>query len=165
MGDFSREDTWLPILRAQEERLRFDRFGAEEALAVGLNIVRLAKEQNRGSVAICIVQDDAVLFSYKMPGTTVENDWWMFRKINASKATGVSSLRAYLEIEAGLRTPTWAGREGSFVACGGCMPVFLRAGESGAYIAVSGLAHNVDHQLIADAVAATLGASIESVAP
>ena len=164
MGEFYYEPQWLEILKEQEEKLRFDVFTREDALDIGLRIIRLAKEKYHGNAAICIMEDDTVVFACKMPGTNMENDWWMRRKLNVSKATGISSLRAYVEIESGLREASWQGREGAFAACGGCMPVLMRQGGVFAYIMVSNLEHHVDHQLIADAIAEHLNVTIGSIA-
>ena len=164
MGEFNYEPQWLEILKEQEEKLRFDTFTREDALDIGLRIIRLAKEKYHDNATVCIMEDDTVVFAYKMPGTNMENDWWMRRKRNVSKATGVSSIRAYVEMELGLREATWHGREGDFATCGGCMPVLMRQGEVFAYIMVSGLEHNVDHQIIADAVAEHMNVTIGSIA-
>lgn len=163
MGEFYYEPQWLEILKEQEEKLRFDAFTREDALDIGLRIIRLAKEKYKGNAAVCIMEDDTVIFAYKMPGTNMENDWWMRRKRNVCRATGVSSIRAYVEMELGLRESTWQGREGDFATCGGCMPVLMREGCIYAHIMVSGLEHQVDHQLIADAVAEHLNVTVGSI--
>lgn len=157
------EKSWLPILEAQEKLLRFDSFGNEDALAIGMKIIELAKEKYKKAAAIRICIDDTVVFAYKMPGTNSENDWWMDRKRNVSRMTGISSLRACVEIAEGLRVPTWSGREDDFALCGGCMPVFMRDGQSYAFILVSGMHHQEDHQIIADALSDYLGLKIDSV--
>ncbi len=164
MGRFISDPQWLPVLRDHEKKLRFDVFTRSDALDIGLSILRLAKEKYGGDVCVSITEDDTVIFSCKMEGTKLENDTWVKRKLNVSKATGVSSLRAYMEIECGLREEAWLGREDSFTACGGCIPVLMRQGSTFAYIAVSGLEHNLDHQVIADAIADHLNVNIRTVA-
>lgn len=157
------EKGWLPILQAQEELLRFASFDNEDAFAIGLKIAELAKNKYKKSAAIRICIDDAIVFAYKMPGTDLENDWWMDRKRNVSRMTGVSSLRACVEAANGLINTDWMQREKSFALCGGCMPVFMQRGQTFAYIMVSGMHHQEDHQIIADALAGYLGISIGSV--
>jgi uncharacterized protein (UPF0303 family) len=98
MGRFKSDPEWLPVLRDQEEKLRFDVFTREAALDIGLRIVKLTKEKYGGNAAICIIEDDTVVFAYKMPGTSMESDWWIRRKLNVCRTAGVSSLRAYTEI-------------------------------------------------------------------
>lgn len=164
MGMFLSEPHWLDVLCEQEESLRFSTFTRNDALDIGLRILEIAKEKYGGAVSVNITEDDNVIFCFKMAGTTLENDAWIFRKRNVSKTTGVSSLRAYLEMENGMREETWQGRQDAYVACGGCMPVFMKNSEAFAYITVSGLEHNQDHQVIADALAAHLNISVGSVA-
>lgn len=163
MGRFNSDAKWLGVVREQEEKLRFDTFTRGDALEIGLKIVRLATQIYGGDISVSITEDDNVVFSYKMAGTTLDNDAWIFRKRNVSKTTGVSSLRAYLEIESGQREETWCGRD-AYIACGGCMPVLMREGATFAYITVSGLEHNLDHQVIADAMAEHLNVTIGSIA-
>ncbi len=160
MGRFISDPAWLAVLQEHEDKLRFDAFTREDALDIGLEILKLAKERYKEDLCVSITEDDSVIFSCKMAASKLENDAWMLRKRNVSKLTGVSSLRAYLEIEAGLRKETWLDREDSFVACGGCFPVLMRQGETFVYITVSGLAHYLDHQIIADALAEHLNVSI-----
>ena len=116
MGKFISDPEWLPVLKEQEQILHFDSFSREDALDIGLRILRLNQEKYHGNLSCSITEDDLVIFSYMMPGTTVDNGAWIFRKRNVSKATGVSSLRAYMEIESGQREVTWHGREDAFVA-------------------------------------------------
>lgn len=164
MGRFYSQPHWLNVLHEQEESLRFNTFTRNDALDIGLKILEIAKEKYGGAVSVNITEGDNVIFCFKMAGTTLENDAWISRKHNVSKTTGVSSLRAYLEMENGLREETWQGREDAYVACGGCMPVFMKQGPVFVYITVSGLEHNQDHQVIADALAAHLNISVGSVA-
>lgn len=164
MGTFKSDERWLPVLQEQEEKLRFKNFSREDALAIGLRIIELAKSKYKGNVAVRITEDKATVFACMMPEMTLEKDLWINRKLNVSKATGISSLRAYMEITSGRMIETWRGREDSFAACGGCMPVFMIKGPIFAYITVSGLEHHLDHQIIADAVAERLGVQTGSVA-
>lgn len=164
MGQHIWKPDWCAILAAQETALRYAHFSREDALALGLSIVELVKQRGWGSAAVRIVEDSTVIFSYKMPGTSEENDWWMNRKLAVSRRTGTSSLRAYVEAESGLRDAFWDARPDNFAACGGCIPVLMADGsDTWAYVLVSGLAHYHDHQVIADAMAEQLGVQIPSV--
>ena len=52
----------------------------------------------------------------------------------------------------------------NFAACGGCFPVFRQDGKAPCcHVLVSGLRHQEDHQVIADAMAWQLGKTIPSV--
>ena len=164
MGAFEWKPAWPKIVKQQEETLRYGEFSRVMALELGLKIRELAAEQYHGAAAIRILEDGMVVFSFKMAGTSAENDWWMDRKLAVSRMTGVSSLRAYVESEAGLRQAEWAARPDNFAACGGCFPVFRQDGKAPCcHVLVSGLRHQEDHQVIADAMAWQLGKTIPSV--
>lgn len=164
MRTFPTKPEWLPIVREQEEKLVYDSFGREDALRVGLKITELAVRNYHKGVAIAILQDDMRVFSFLMPGTDLENEWWMRRKLNASRAAGCCSLLACLRTVYGELDPAWIeGREDTRVACGGCFPLRLKTGELWGYILASGLEHYEDHQVIADALAADLGLELPRV--
>lgn len=158
------EKNWKPILAAQEELLRYTAFPRETALELGLKILELAKTVYEKSAAIRIVEDGTTIFAYKMPGTSLENDWWMDKKLALSRMTRMSSLRSFVEAECGDLAPTWLQRPDNFAACGGCIPVFPADHSAPyAYVLVSGMHHQEDHQIIADAMALQLGVEIPSV--
>lgn len=163
MGTFYWEESWVETLAEQEQVLRYDAFSRETALELGLKIAELAKEVYHGGAAIRIIEDGMTVFAYKMPGSSPENDWWMGKKLAVTQRCGVSSLRAYVEAEAGLRRPFWRERPDNYAACGGCFPVFMRDGSVWAYVLVSGLEHYEDHQVIADAMARQLDREIPSL--
>lgn len=161
MGAFYWESSWPEILKEQEQLLRYGTFTRDMALDLGLSIRSLARDVYHGGAAIRILEDGLIIFSCKMDGSSGENDWWMDRKLAVSRMTGVSSLRAYVEAEAGLRDALWTARPGNFAACGGCIPVFRKdGGIPFCHVLVSGLQHQEDHQVIADAMARQLGVSI-----
>ncbi len=158
MGEFEWKPQWIEILAGQEQALRYSRFTREMALELGLKIVQLVKEKYHDNAAVRIVEDQTTLFAYKMPGTSLENDWWMDRKLAVSRCTGTSSLRAYVEAENGLRDAFWQARADNFAACGGCFPIFPADGsQPWAYVLVSGMVHHHDHQAIVDAISWQLG--------
>ena len=164
MGRFEWKPEWVQILARQEETLRYAAFSREDALELGLKIIQLVQDRGWGAAAIRIVEDNTTIFSYKMPGTSAENDWWMGRKLATSRLTGTSSLRACVESYAGIREPEWNERIGNFAACGGCFPVFRKDGKKPVhYVLVSGMEHQDDHQIIADAMAWQLGLAIPTI--
>ena len=163
MSNFFWEADWPQTLAQQESRLRYAQFTRDMALELGLKNRELAAEKYHGAAAIRIIEDGAVIFAYKMPGTSRENDWWMDKKLAVSQQSGTSSLRAYVEAEAGLRPAFWQARPDNYAACGGCVPVFMEDGSVWAYVLVSGLRHQEDHQVIADAMAWQLGLTVGSV--
>lgn len=165
MGRFAWKPEWVEILAKQEEVLRYENFSRENALELGLIIIKLAKEKGWGNAAVRIMEDNSTIFSYKMPGTSAENDWWMDRKLAVSRLAGCASLRAYVEAESGIRKPFWEARPDNYAACGGCFPVFTADHTAPwAYVLVSGMEHYHDHQIIADAMAWQLQKAIPSIA-
>ena len=138
-------------------------FNREQALELGLTIIDLAKNKYKKGAAIRIVEDNTVIFEYKMETTNPENDWWMGKKLAVSLQTGTSSLRAYVEGKTGLRKPFWEARPENYAACGGCFPVIMESGEIFARVLVSGMDHEEDHQIIADAMAMQLQKEIPSL--
>ena len=163
MEEFYMEANWPEKIAKQEEILRYESFTREQALELGLTIIDLAKNKYKKGAAIRIVEDNTVIFEYKMETTNPENDWWMGKKLAVSLQTGTSSLRAYVEGKSGLLKPFWEARPENYAACGGCFPVIMRSGEVFVRVLVSGMDHEEDHQIIADAMAIQLGKEIPSL--
>lgn len=163
MKHFYWEPDWPARIAEQERILTYAAFTRDMALELGLKIRELAAEKYHGAAAIRILEDETEIFAFKMAGTSSENDWWMGRKLAVARQAGVSSLRAYVEAEAGLRDAFWQARPDNYAACGGCFPVRMADGSVWAHVLVSGLHHHEDHQVIADAMAWQLGREIPSL--
>ena len=163
MEEFYMESDWPEKIARQEEILRYPTFTRKQALELGLCIAELAEKKYQKGAAIRIVEDNTVIFEYKMETTNPENDWWMGKKLAVSLQTGTSSLRAYVEGKAGLREAFWLKRPENYAACGGCFPVIMESGEIFARVLVSGMAHEEDHQIIADAMSIQLGKEAPSI--
>ena len=154
MKNFYTEEQWNEILKQQESVLCYDTFTRKQALELGLLIAEVTEKKYHGSVAVRIVEDETTVFAYKMEGATLE----------ASRLTGMSSLRALTASRAGELEASWKVREENFFVCGGCIPVFMRDGSRPfAYVMVSGMEHWDDHQVIADAMAKQLGVEIPEI--
>lgn len=155
---------WLPLLRRQEELLRFERFGGEDALAIGLIMVRLAKERYLQPAAFRIIAGGRTAFSHLMDGTSSNNDWWMDKKLRTSRVTGVSSILSLVEIAEGARPmEPELENENDFALCGGCFPIRNGGGKLLGYVLCSGMAHWMDHQLIIDALNEYLRANAPAI--
>ena len=163
MCQFEVREAWLNVIDQQEQTLMFKSFDNEDALIIGLKIIDLAKRKYNGAVTVSIEIDNNVVFSYLMQGMVLEKKLWMHRKVNVCKLTGRSSLHACVQIQSRKVLPPWEGREDGFVACGGCWAV--RTGDEApyTYIAVSGLEHYLDHQIIVDALSDILNKKVESI--
>ena len=158
------EKKWLEAVRRQEELLRADSFGADDALRLGLEMVRLARDVYCESVAIRIILGGHTAFSYLMDGTDSNNEWWMDKKLNTSRMSGMSSIRTLIEVAEGhIPCEKEYEIENDFALCGGCFPLRNPDGRLIGYVESSGMAHQNDHQLIADALAECLGKEVPGI--
>ena len=155
---------WEEILKQQEEILRVEKMSAEDALALGVIMSGLAKEKYQKPIAIRIILGGHVAFSYLMDGTSMNNEWWMDKKLNTCRATGASSIRSLVELAEGIRPmESEFENEGDYALCGGCFPLRNAAGKLLGYVLASGMPHECDHQLIVDALAEFLNVSVPSI--
>ena len=157
-------ESWLEILRDQEAKLRMESLCADDAMKIGMIMYRLAKEKYLKPISIRIITGGQTTFSFLMEGTSTNNEWWMDKKLNASRLSGVSSILTLVEVAMGLRAmePEYE-KENDFALCGGCFPIKNQAGKVIGYAQSSGMPHECDHQLIADALAEYLGVEIGSI--
>ena len=88
-----------------------------------------------------------------MDTTTLNNEWWMDKKLNTCRATGVSSILSLVEVAEGARPmePEFE-EENDYALCGGCFPIRNAAGKLLGYTLCSGMPHWMDHQLMMDAL-------------
>ncbi|ANZ65209.1 hypothetical protein AYR62_14725 [Secundilactobacillus paracollinoides] len=142
---------------AEEATLQFTKFDNQTALAIGNQLVALAQERH-AAVTIDITRCRQQLFHAALPGTAIDNDEWLKRKINVVYQFGVSSLHKQLEMTAQGRSIEEASlvNKYQFAAAGGCFPVVLKDTGLIGTIAVSGMASEEDHQLIVDELTAFL---------
>ena len=138
----------------QEEALRFDRFGSEDALRIGQILIDLAKEAGV-SYVIHISLNRRQLFHYSPEGVTPDNDNWARRKENTVYHFFRSSYRVTLELEDSgeLLFPRYGLNDTDYVAAGGSFPIHVRgAGVVGA-VTISGLPQEEDHAFVTRAIA------------
>ncbi len=164
MEDFYFEEHWEKVLDEQKKILRYKSFTREKALELGLLIIEIAKTKYKDAVAIRILEDETVIFSYKMPGTSSENDWWMDRKYATFRKSGLSSFETFVKVHVKKINPFWEDRIDNFAICGGCTPIILEDGTKSPYtLLVSGLPHHLDHQIMMDAMARQIQVEIPSL--
>lgn len=138
-------------VEAQEKKYQFNDFSNETALQLGAKLAQLAFSRSN-SVTIDITRARQQLFHAAMPGTAIDNDQWLKRKINTVYEFGTSSLRCQLDMEdrdQSLEDATLLDKH-LFAAAGGAFPVNVKKTGFVGTIAVSGLASEEDHQLIID---------------
>ena len=78
-------------IEAQEARLRFPGFSNDDALRLGLLIVRLATERSLG-VTVDITRGEQQLVHIALDGSTADNDAWIARKTRVVRRFAASSL-------------------------------------------------------------------------
>lgn len=155
---------WLKKIEEQEAQIRFESFDADTALKIGLAAVEEARRQG-GGYAVQLIYRDAICFQHLMEGTTAYHEWWMRKKLNACRKLGVSTLRAFCELQEGkLEKQPWMDDEGNYALNGGCVPLKYTSGEIFGYLLISGGHHEQDHQIGANALAAILNIQIPDLA-
>lgn len=135
---------------AQEEELRFDAFGYDDAYAVGTRVIELARSREQ-TVAVSIVFGAQRVFHAARAGTRVENNLWLERKTRTVTSYAQSTYRVGLSFRlrgADFRTTNWH-EPNDYAPFGGGFPI--RVGELLVGVAaVSGLAEADDHALVVE---------------
>ncbi|KAG0250372.1 hypothetical protein BG011_008400 [Mortierella polycephala] len=142
----------LPSLLAQEQELQFTHFTNEDALALGLQLVQLARDRSPyKGISILITRNGQVLFQHAMEGTTVDNENWMRRKTN----TVVRLQHSSYYIGRLLASKGQTEMEKSYMvsmtdyAChGGAFPLLIKDVGCVGAIVVSGLKQDEDHAVV-----------------
>ncbi|MGI6005600.1 MAG: heme-binding protein [Christensenellales bacterium] len=151
------------IARRQEELLVYDKFDHEDALALGLKVAALAGKNYGATVSVRVDIEEFTVFYYRMQGRHLGNDWWMAKKLNGSRKTGRSSFANYLELRGKQEEYPWIEQVGNYALCGGCFPIRLKGGVLAGFVMCSGLKHEMDHQLLVDALSEVLGVPAPTV--
>ncbi|WP_162248913.1 Gfo/Idh/MocA family oxidoreductase [Paenibacillus sp. Root52] len=146
----------LDVLKEQEEILRYDHFGAAEALKLGNIIAELAKEYDR-EIAVSIIResDELVLFQYMMDSKARKNISYMEGKRRAAKLVGHSSLWMHVDHVLNKKWNTEMENIPHYIPTGGAFPIRVHD-EWVATLALSGLHEGRDHELIVRALSRAL---------
>ncbi len=147
------------LLMEQEKSLRFSRFDANTAWALG----KLMAEKVLGrGLALSVALRSATghtLFQFSADGTARNNQNWMNRKLNAVLLMEKSSLACYVDAKLkgeGVERHGLDPRE--YVFCGGGFPIRLTGGELVGVALASGLPHLEDHAFLVDCLSEFLEA-------
>lgn len=136
----------------QEERFQFFSFSREDALKLGMMLCETSRRYTQG-VAIAIEINGLRVFQHVAEGAGRHNVDWLARKVNTVNQFGKSSLRVWAEFEQnGLTMEDERLEPMKFAMCGGGFPLNIRGVGAVGVIAVSGLPHLDDHQVIVDAL-------------
>lgn len=149
----------LEKLMVQEETLRFDHFGNEDALKLGLLIVQIAKEEIKKGIAVHIEFDEYPLFTHYMEGTSAGNLYWVNTKKNVVKRYGHSSLYVG-EMYKDQGTTFFAATglsDREYQAEGGSFPLLLKDETRIGTVTVSGLTGEEDHAAAVEGLKRYLG--------
>lgn len=156
--------SWPEIIRQQDEALRFAQpIANHDALTIGLYAIEQAKKFGY-PFAIRVIANGAIVFSHHMDGVGLGNDWWMDKKLNTARETGLSTLRLFSEVQAGLReAPAFLENVSSYAIDGGCVPMRTQDGRIFGYVLASGAPHQYDHEVATRALARFLNVAVPSV--
>ena len=136
----------------QEERFQFSSFSREDALDFGMLLCEIARRYQQG-VAIAIEINGLRVFQHVAEGAGRHNVEWLGRKINTVNQFGRSSLHTWAKFEQdGITMEEERLDPARFAMCGGGFPLNVRGVGQVGVIAVSGLPHLDDHQVIVDAL-------------
>lgn len=146
-------------LAAQEERLQFDHFDNDTALALGLHLLKAAQERAL-PVVISVRRNGQRLFHAALPGTSADNDAWIDRKSRVVDRYGQSSfLVGTLHREGGSTFEEKSRLDPDlYAAHGGVFPVIVRGTGPVGTVGVSGLPQAEDHAFVVEQLAAFLNA-------
>jgi uncharacterized protein (UPF0303 family) len=141
----------------EQQRLVVDRFDNDDALRLGLLLVRMARERSL-AVTVDIRRHGHQLFHVSLPGTVPDNDTWVLRKSRVVDRFGVPSYLAGLRPRLTGRTFTEVHHldPQEYAAHGGSFPITVRDVGIVGTVTVSGLPQAEDHALVVDALTAFL---------
>lgn len=148
----------LQIVALQEQRLRFDRFGPNEAWELGRRL-KEAAESRQCALAIDISLQGQQLFHYAMPGATPNNADWIRRKRNTVFRFFRSSYGVGLQmLQRQTTLPTaYALELRDYADHGGSFPIVVAGAGCIGAVTVSGLPQREDHGFVVKVLAEMLG--------
>ena len=142
-------EAMLAALAAEEAQLQFGAFSHDDALALGLLLVRRAQEAGK-AVTVDITRNGHQLFHYAMAGTTPDNANWIRRKNNVVQRYGRSSWHVGTRYRS--KGKTFEADSGAdpadYAAHGGAFPLAIRGTGVIGTVTVSGLPQREDHELV-----------------
>ena len=146
-------DAALAAIARQEQALQFDAFDNRTALAIGLEIIAMARKKKQ-SVAVNITRNGTLLFYHGMDGTSADHQDWIRRKSNLVNRTGHSSMYVHADVKNKGgdidAIATLDPRE--YAAHGGAFPLTVKGAGAVGTITVSGLPGPQDHALVVAAL-------------
>ncbi len=152
---------FLENLLQLEQRLVFQRFDNETAIALGLFIVELARARSL-PIVIDITRGNQQLFHVALPGTRADNDEWIRRKVATVMRFGHSTFymgqsclaKGVVFVERYHLDPLRYAPEG------GGFPINLAGTGMVGTLAISGLAQADDHAFAVEALSRFLSIDV-----
>jgi uncharacterized protein (UPF0303 family) len=157
----------MELVAQQERTLRFDRFNAETAWAIGSSLRSDALARNAG-MTFEIQIAARTLFLGTTDGAKAEHADWIRRKGNVVMKFARSSY--WMSLELLLKGKSMVERhEGTsyadYAMHGGAFPIVLNGTGLVGTIIASGLHQRVDHAMVVDAIAGFLGVDVPRLEP
>lgn len=147
----------LDTLTQQEKELQFSAFGSDDALALGLKVIELAKQKGK-VVTVNITINGKVLFHHAMQGASADQADWIRRKNNVVARFGRCSF--YVGIDHKHRGVVFEDIKylapQDYAANGGAFPIAIRDTGIIGTVTVSGLRQAEDHALVIEALRAVM---------
>jgi uncharacterized protein (UPF0303 family) len=146
-------DEILQQLLLEEEELQFTNFNEETAWEIGSNLVKHGII-GRLPITIDITRGDHQIFHASRPGTSVDNDEWIKRKVRLVYRFGHSSfyIGQLLKSKGKRLEDAYLISESLYAPHGGCFPIIVKGTGVIGTLTVSGLAQEDDHQLVVQAI-------------
>lgn len=146
-------------MEQQEQTLVFEKFDADLALKLGLELIEEAKRR-RNKIAVDISAFGRTLFHYSGSGNAPSNDEMLRRKKNTALYTGHSSLWAHYTLaDMGMDIDEkWHLNPSDYAQVGGAFPIRVKqCGGVVGTITASGFSHEEDHGIVIDVIKKEIG--------
>lgn len=151
------EPLTMDRLAAEEKELVLPSFTSEDALAIGLAIVRRSQAEGT-AIAVDVGRAGQQLFHWSSDGCAPDHDQWLQRKARIVQRFHCSSAMLGERVAAsGLTLEARFGVSfADYAPAGGAFPVRVRGVGVVGWVAVSGLSREEDHAYVVDALRAHL---------
>jgi len=146
-------DELLKKLQLEEQELQFSKFNEDIAWQLGSNLVAYAAAEQL-PITIDITRGDHQIFHASRPGTSVDNDEWVKRKVRLVYRFGHSSyyIGQLLKSKGKRLEDAYLISESLYAPHGGCFPVIVKGTGMIGTITVSGLAQEEDHKVVVQVI-------------
>lgn len=148
----------LALLQQQEQLLVFPHFSYEDSIALGELMTKRALEKKLAGALSIRLNSGYTVYQCALPGSVLNNQFWMARKQNIVRFSGISSLQATVTFAQKGETLAKHGlNDTDYVLCGGGFPITVAGTGLVGCAAFSGLPDVMDHDFIVSCIAEFLG--------